>query len=77
VHKERDATYDQQCDTIFKPKNLRLSALLVTLEDKTLLWHINEDLVNDSLTNIVKSHRKNYPSDFDKFEFHDGLLYHD
>ncbi len=75
--KEGDVAYNQQSDTIFKPKNLWLQALLITLEDKTFFQRIIEDLVNDSLVVIFKSHWKNHPSDFDKFKFCDGLLYHD
>ncbi len=51
--------------------------MLVTPEDKTLLQHIRENIVNDSFVIVVKSHRKNLPNEFNKFEFHDGLLYHD
>jgi hypothetical protein len=50
---------------------------LVTFEDKTLLQHIREDLINDAFAIGVKSHQKNLPSDFDKFKFCDRLLYHD
>jgi len=77
MFKEGDATYNQQRDTILKPKNLQLQTLLVTLEDKTFLQHICEALVNDYLVVVIKSHQKNLPSDFNKFKFHDGLLYHD
>jgi hypothetical protein len=75
--KEGDVAYNQQCDTILKLKNLRLQALSITLEDKTFLQRIFENLVNDSLVTGVRSHGKNPPSDFDKFKFCDGLLYHD
>jgi len=77
VPKEGDAAYDQQCDTILKPKNLWIQALLVTFEDKTFFQRIHEDLVNDFFATTVKNHRKNPLSDFDKFGFHDGLMYHD
>ncbi len=50
---------------------------MVTFKDKTLLQRIHEDLINDFLIGSVKSHRKNPPNDFDKFELHDGLLYHE
>jgi len=33
--KERDVAYDQWCDTIFKPKNLWLQALLIIPKDNT------------------------------------------
>jgi len=75
--KEGDDVYDQQCDIIFKPKNLRLQTWFVTFEDKTHLQHIREDLINDAFVVGVKSHQKNPPSDFDKFKFCDRLLYHD
>ncbi len=48
--KEGDVTYNQQCDTILKPENLQLQALLIFLEDKTLLWCIHENLVHDFLS---------------------------
>ncbi len=75
--KEGDVIYIQQCDTILKLKNLWLKALLVTLENKTIFQHICEDIINAYLVAIVKSHQKNPFSNFDKFKFHDGLLYHD
>jgi len=59
------------------PENLRLQELLKIPKDKTFLQCIREDLINDSLIVAVKSHRKNLLSDFNKFEFRDGLLYHD
>jgi hypothetical protein len=66
-----------KCDTILKPENLQLQALLVTFEDKTLLYCIHEDLINGSLAIAIRSHWKNPPNDFDKFKFRDGLLCHD
>ncbi len=75
--KEGDATYDQQCDIILKPKNLQLQTLSITLQDKTFLHHIHENLINEYFVIAIKSNWKNPPNDFDKFEFHDGLLYHD
>jgi hypothetical protein len=50
---------------------------LVIPKDKTFLQHIHENLFNDSFTVAVRNHWKNLHSGFDKFEFHDGLLYHD
>jgi hypothetical protein len=44
---------------------------------KTFVWCILENLVNDFFVVIIKSHWKNLLNDLDKFEFHDGLLYHD
>jgi hypothetical protein len=54
--KEGDVTYDQQCDTILKPKNLWLQALLIILEDNTLLRRIHENLVNDYFVTVVRNH---------------------
>jgi hypothetical protein len=75
--KEGDAPYNQQCDTILKPENLQLQALSIIPKDKTFLHRIREYLINDSLVVIVRNYRKNATSDFNKFEFCDGLLYHD
>jgi len=50
---------------------------LVISKDKTFLQYIREDLVNDFFVIVIKNHQKNLPSDFDKFEFCDGQLYHD
>ncbi len=49
----------------------------ITLEDKTFFQCTCEDLMNDFLVEVVKNHWKNHFSDFDKFKFCDGLLYHD
>jgi hypothetical protein len=68
-HLKRGCYLRSNCDTIFKPKNLWLQALLVTLDDKTLLWHIRENLINNSLVITIKNHRKSPPNDFNKFEF--------
>jgi len=75
--KEGVVVYDQQCDTIFKPENFRVQAFSVTLENKTFLQHICKDWINDYLATIVKSHWKSPLNNFDKFELHNGLLYHD
>ncbi len=75
--KEGDVVYNQQCDTILKPKNFGLQTLLVTLEDKIFLERFHENLVNDSFIVVVISHWKNPFNDFDKFKFHNGLLYYD
>ncbi len=75
--KEGDVAYNQQCDTILKPENLQLQGLSVILEDKTLLQCIHEDLVHDFLIVAIINHWKNPSNDFNKFESHDGLLYHD
>jgi len=75
--KEGDVVYNQQFDTILEAKNLQLQTLSITFEDKTFLQHICEDLINNSLVIVIKSHQKNLLNDFDKFKFRDGLLYHD
>jgi len=75
--KEGDAPYNQQCDTILKPENLQLQALSIILKDKSFLHRIREYLINDSLIFIVRNYQKNVTNDFNKFEFCDGLLYHD
>jgi hypothetical protein len=69
VFKKRDVAYDQRCDTIFKPKNHHLQALLIIPKDKTLFQRICEDLLNDSFVVFVKSHWNNPLNDFDKFKF--------
>ncbi len=58
-------------------KNLQFQKWLKIPKNKTFLQRIREDLINDSFIVVVKSHRKNLLSDFNKFEFRDGLLYHD
>jgi hypothetical protein len=49
MHNEGDATYEQQCDVIFKPKYLWLQVLLVIHDDKTFFCQIHEDLKKDFL----------------------------
>jgi hypothetical protein len=48
--KERDATYEQQCDVILKLKHLRLQVLSVIPDDTTFLCQIHEDLKKGLLT---------------------------
>ncbi len=81
--KERNATYEQQCDVILKLKHLWLQVLSVIPNDTTFLCQIHEDLKKGLFTigiqGQLSSHHQvqGFFNDHAKFEFEDGLLYCD